>query len=57
VPTHTALTIVDNVPGTWIDISGTGAALGLDDDDSVDFQSSRRSTVSDGTVPQNPPPR
>ena len=37
-PLPPAITIVDNVPGTWIEISGTGAALGLDDDDAVDIQ-------------------
>jgi len=32
-----SLTIVDNIPGTWIDISGTGTPLGLADDAEVDI--------------------
>jgi len=31
------LTMVSNLPGTWIDISATGAPLNLSDDDAVDI--------------------
>jgi hypothetical protein len=45
------LTIVDNLPGTWIDISATGTALNLADDASVDIATTiGNSLLAAGTV-------
>ena len=43
------VTIVDTLPGTWMDISGTGAALGLADDGEVDVPN----TVANALVSAN----
>ncbi|MEZ6016391.1 MAG: hypothetical protein R3F49_14835 [Planctomycetota bacterium] len=37
VPPPAGVELVSNVAGTWIDISGTGTALGLDDDEEIDI--------------------
>ncbi len=42
-----SVTIVDNLPGSWIDISGTGTALNLGDDDDVDIAT----TVGNALLP------
>jgi hypothetical protein len=45
------LTIVDNIGGTWIDISGTGLALNLSDDGEVNFTTSIGNSVfAAGTI-------
>jgi len=47
----TTVSIIDTIPGTWVDISGTGTALGLDDDGEVDITTTVGNAVlAAGTV-------